>query len=72
VLGLVGGESMDILENVAPMHLLTDMWPFGLLVIFMLLTLRSLQEWNCKTCTINKKKSQYAHNHFKITIYNKC
>jgi hypothetical protein len=25
VLGLVGGESMDILENVAPMHLLTDM-----------------------------------------------
>jgi hypothetical protein len=55
VLGLVAGESMDIWENVAPMHLLTDTWLFGLLVILMLLTLRSLQEWKCKTCTIIKK-----------------
>jgi hypothetical protein len=71
VLGLVGGESMDIWENIAPMHLLTDTWFLGLLVIFMLLTLRSLQEWKCKTCNIRKEMSQYGYNHFKITIHNK-
>jgi hypothetical protein len=45
VLGLVGGASIDMLENVAPLHLLTDTWPLGLLVTNILLTLRSLQEW---------------------------
>jgi hypothetical protein len=54
VLGLLPGESIDIWENFAPIQLLTDTWDLGLLVIFMFLTLRSLQEWNCKICTIRK------------------
>jgi hypothetical protein len=44
VLGLVPGELIDILENVAPLHESTATWERGLLLILRLLTLRPLQE----------------------------
>jgi len=56
VLGLVAGELMDTWENVVWLHILTDTWELGLLVILRLLTLRSLQEWKNRACTIIIKK----------------